>query len=171
MTYTPSYEDRIEFALQAVLASGLNPKGWPALSLHSAAEQFGVSHTTLTARFHGRKTCTEAHVHQQQLSPSQEEVLKAWIKAEGRRGIPMSPSTVAQTASTISSIDVSENWIERFRDRHPDLKAKWSSGLECCHATALNRTNVSGFFQLLQELFKEYDIHPSNLYNMDEKGV
>ena len=44
MTYTLSYEDRIEFALQAVLASGLNAKGWPALSLRSAAEQFGVSH-------------------------------------------------------------------------------------------------------------------------------
>lgn len=95
MTDTPLYEDRIETALQAVLASGLNPKGQPVLSLRSAAEQFGVSHTTLTACFHGRKTRTEAHVHQQRLSPSQEEVLKAWIKAEGRRGIPMSPSTVA----------------------------------------------------------------------------
>ncbi|KAI9568776.1 hypothetical protein HD554DRAFT_2038539 [Boletus coccyginus] len=50
---TPLYEDKIEIALQAVLASGLNPKGQPVLSLCSAAEQFGVSHTTLTAHFHG----------------------------------------------------------------------------------------------------------------------
>ncbi|KIJ70654.1 hypothetical protein HYDPIDRAFT_56045, partial [Hydnomerulius pinastri MD-312] len=58
-----------------------------------------------------------------------------------------------------------------FREWHPDLKAKWMTGLECCHAKALNCTNVSQFFQLLRELIDEYNIHPSNLYNMDEKGV
>ncbi|KIK92642.1 hypothetical protein PAXRUDRAFT_90410, partial [Paxillus rubicundulus Ve08.2h10] len=81
-------KDNVEVALQAVLASGLNPKGQPMLSIHAAAECFGVSHTTLMACFHGQKTHIEAHVYQQRLSPSQEEVLKAWVKAEDHRGVP-----------------------------------------------------------------------------------
>jgi hypothetical protein len=48
---------------------------------------------------------------------------------------------------------------------------KKMQGLETAHAKALNQFAVGDFFDMLDELIKEYDIVPENLYNMDEKGV
>ncbi|KAF5375872.1 hypothetical protein D9615_008241 [Tricholomella constricta] len=164
-------EDRIQVALQAVLESGLNKNGNPVLSLRGAAEMYGVSRSRLTARYNGRKTRTEAHEQQQKLSPSQEYVLKEWIKALGRRCVPLSQGTVAQYASVIIDKPVSENWARHFRTRHPDLKVRWTSGLESCRARSLNRTQVNEFFEIYHELITSLQIEPHNIYNMDEKGI
>ncbi|KAG2739241.1 hypothetical protein P692DRAFT_201677417, partial [Suillus brevipes Sb2] len=43
--------------------------------------------------------------------------------------------------------------------------------LECCRAKALNRPQVTEYFNILVELITKYNIIPSNIYNMDEKGV
>jgi len=51
------------------------------------------------------------------------------------------------------------------------LKAQWTTGLESCRAKSLNRAQVSEFINILQELIAEYNITPSNMYNMDEKGI
>ncbi|KAH7929520.1 DDE-domain-containing protein [Leucogyrophana mollusca] len=164
-------EQQLQLALQAVVASGLDPKGQPKLTLRRAATQYGVSRTTLTARYNGRKTRVDSHAHQQRLTPAQEAVLKEWIKALGYRGVPLSHLTVAQHASVIIDEPVSENWARHFRTRHPDLKARWSTGLECCRARALNRSQVSEYFTILGDLISRYNVLPSNIYNMDEKGI
>ena len=36
---------------------------------------------------------------------------------------------------------------------------------------SLNQTNVAGFYELLMEIVAQHSIKPSNIYNMDEKGV
>lgn len=164
-------EARIQVALQAVICSGLGSTGKPLLSLRSAAKNFDVSRSKLTARWNGRGTRAEAHATQQKLSSAQEEVLTNWIKSLARRGIPLSPSAVAEYASTILGEPVSEHWVRKFRTRHGDLKARWTTGLESCRAKSLNRTQVSDFFNILEELITQYDIVPSNMYNMDEKGI
>ncbi|KAG2744902.1 hypothetical protein P692DRAFT_20657765, partial [Suillus brevipes Sb2] len=81
-------EQTLQAALTAVLAAGINEKGLPNYSLRSAALDYKVSRTTLTARYNGRQTRLEAHAKEQKLTPSQENVLKEWIKALGRRGLP-----------------------------------------------------------------------------------
>ncbi|KAF9470613.1 hypothetical protein BDN70DRAFT_770952, partial [Pholiota conissans] len=43
--------------------------------------------------------------------------------------------------------------------------------LESCRARALNKTQVTEFFDILQDLITQYKIKPHNLYNMDEKGI
>jgi hypothetical protein len=164
-------EEKIRAALVAVVASGLNQQGQPCLSLRSAAAQFDVSRSKLTAWYNGRKTRVAANVGRQRLSPAQETVLSDWIRAVGRCGIPMSLPAVAQHASTILGEPVSESWATRFRARHPELSARWSTGLECCRAKALNHTQVTNFFDILTDLITEYKIIPENIYNMDEKGI
>jgi hypothetical protein len=165
-------EQTLQAALTAVLAAGINEKGLPNYSLRSAALDYKVSRTTLTARYNGRQTRLEAHAKEQKLTPSQENVLKEWIKALGRRGLPMSLHLVAEQASVILGGDpLSEHWARHFRTRHPDLQSRWASGLECCRAKALNRPQVTEYFNILIELITKYNIIPSNIYNMDEKGV
>jgi hypothetical protein len=51
------------------------------------------------------------------------------------------------------------------------LKTKWTTGLEACHAHALNPTLVCKFYNMLEEVVTEYSIDKRNIYNMDKKGV
>lgn len=50
-------------------------------------------------------------------------------------------------------------------------QAHWTIPLESKRAQALNRANVTSFFDILFNLQHQYDVPPENIYNMDEKGV
>lgn len=166
-----SDEERLQLAIDAVKINGVKQNGRPWLSFREAAKAFNVDRTTLARRFNGGKNRTEAHVAQKALSEGAEIALVEWICEQGRRGIPLHASAVAQHASAISGTKVGENWVNRFRTRHPELKAKWTTGLEKCRAQSLNPAAVSGFYDVLHELVGEYSIPEENIYNMDEKGI
>ena len=78
---------------------------------------------------------------------------------------------VALYASIISGMQVSEHWVTRFCTWHPELKAKWTTGLEQCHAQSLNHAAVVGFYNHLEHLQERYDIPDENICNIDEKGI
>lgn len=166
-----SVEERIQLALDAVAVNGFKPNGRPWLSLREAAQTYQVSKTTLTARFNGRQCRKEAHKHEMTLSFGEEAALVEWMKEMGRRGIPLHASSVAQHASSISGKKIGEHWVQRFRVRHPDLKAKWTTGLEKCRAQSLNKAAVNDYYRTLHDLIEEYSIPEENIYNMDEKGI
>lgn len=113
----------------------------------------------------------EAHDHEQLLSASQEKVLVEWIKVQGRRGVPMTYTTVAQYAGEIADTPVGRTWPKRFLRRHSDLKVKMTVALEKARAKALNKSAVNGFYDMLEKIIEEYNIVPGNIYNMDEKGL
>ena len=85
--------------------------------------------------------------------------------------MPLSLSSVAEYASVIINGPISTRWVYAFRKWHPDLVVRWTTGLEFCCAQVLNKTQVTGFFNILHDLLTHYKITPNNLYNMDEKGV
>jgi hypothetical protein len=119
----------------------------------------------------GGLTRQEAHANEMNLSPAEEDVLKSWTKAQGRRGFPLTHQTLRQYASVIAEKDVGVSWSKRFLKRHPDLKVKKTTPLAGSRASALNKTNVDGFYSLLMETINEFNISDENIYNMDEKGV
>ena len=165
-------EDRIQLAIKAVHNLGLKPDGISTfLSLREAAKLYNVSRGTLTDRYNGVRTRAEAHEHEQLLSAAQEEVLVAWIKVMGKRGLPMTPHLVRDRVADLIGKPVGESWVDRFKKRHPDLKIKWTTSLEKCRAECLNPTLVNEFYDLLEEVICTYNITPENIYNMDEKGV
>lgn len=164
-------EERIQLALDAIIRNGYRPNGRPWLSLREAAKVYSVSKSTLTARFHGRKTRQEAHEQERNLTYAAESALVEWIQEMGRRGIPLHASAVAEHASNISGERIGEHWVQRFRSRHPELKAKWTTGLEKCRAQSLNHAAVTDFYKTTQEAIKKYNIPEENIYNMDEKGI
>ena len=89
----------------------------------------------------------------------------------GRRGIPLTPTTLQEYASEIAEAPVGASWVKRFLGRHPDVKVRWTTSLEACRANSLNAPLVREYFNILNELVTKHDIPPENIYNMDEKGL
>jgi hypothetical protein len=169
--HSKTVKERIQLALKAIDSYGLQPNGQPEFSLREAAKAYLLSKSTLTGRCHGGKTQAEAHEKEQKLTPGQEMALVEWIKEMGRRGVPLDGPAVMSYASMISGQEIGNGWIVRFRERHPELKAKWTRGLEKCRAQVLNATAVERYFAILVELIEKYNIPVGNIYNMDEKGI
>jgi hypothetical protein len=166
-----SYEDRIQLAIKAIKAAGYKPNGDLQLSIRKAAGIYQISRSTLSNRMNGIQTHAVAHEKQQTLSAAEEEILVEWAKVQGRRGVPLTYSTLSLYASEISGKHIGESWPKRFLSRHQDLKIKATTSLEKCRAKALNQTAVEGFYNILEEVVREFDIKPANMWNMDEKGV
>jgi hypothetical protein len=74
--------------LEQIQLSGGRP------SIRAAARKFGVPHTSLSDRSHGKQTQVEARHAQQCLSAQEEEVLVEWICYWGGRGVPMTSGAV-----------------------------------------------------------------------------
>ncbi|KAJ3484616.1 hypothetical protein NLI96_g5517 [Meripilus lineatus] len=166
-----SQEGRILLAIEDILSSGTRPNGKYVLSIRQAAALRQVPRTTLQDRFNGRDTRRESHTKEQKVSPAQEDVLVVWLKIMGRRGIPLTRTTLQEYASEISQVHIGDSWVTRFLRRHPDITVRWTTSLEACRANSLNRTLVREYFDILNELITTYHIPPENIYNMDEKGL
>jgi hypothetical protein len=80
-------------------------------------------------------------------------------------------TAVAEYAASIIGEDVPVSWARAFRQRHPGLKGRWTTGLESCRARCLNWALISEYFDVLEELQLKYNFPPENIYNMDEKGI
>ncbi|KAF5356505.1 hypothetical protein D9757_014230 [Collybiopsis confluens] len=169
---TMPYEERIQAALADIECSAASGA---LLSIRAAANKYEVARsTTLQDRHYGRLNRVDAHAHQQKLTPAQEDILVQWVKEQGRRGVPLSHSAIANHASDIAGIEIGKNWIHNFRKRHQDLRTSWTSSLEECRARALTPQAVAGFYDLLYSIVNkpgEDPIPPENIYNADEKGV
>ncbi|KAF8153557.1 hypothetical protein BJ912DRAFT_814351, partial [Pholiota molesta] len=91
-------EERLQMAINTINLHGFKPDGNPEFSFRQAADIFKVSKMTLTERFKGRVTRTEAHEKERKVSAACEEVLVEWVKELGRRNVPLHPSAVAEHA-------------------------------------------------------------------------
>ncbi|KAF8824656.1 hypothetical protein HHX47_DHR8000193 [Lentinula edodes] len=78
---------------------------------------------------------------------------------------------VSAYASDIAGKPMGDNWICRFRTRHPDLALKFTTSLEESRARSLTPAAVSTFYDILADTVAQYEIPPENIYNIDEKGV
>jgi hypothetical protein len=164
-------DKHIELAIAAIIDAGNKADGTPKLSQYKAASIYHVPRSTLGDRMKGVPVRAEAHAHQRTLSAAEEEILVEWAKALGYCGVPMTYATLTKYASEISGKAIGESWPKRFLTRHPNLKVKATTGLEKCCAKALNRTAVEGFFDILKQVVRDFDIKPENTWNMDEKGI
>ncbi|KAL5499174.1 hypothetical protein ACEPAH_1692 [Sanghuangporus vaninii] len=172
---SPDYLDeeaRVQLAVSTVSASGFNPQTRRFyLPITQAALQFGVSRFIIIRRLQGISDRHTAHQHQQSLSPSQEIILTEWAKSVARRSLPLTRITFRQKAESVVGHSLGDTWFRKFLERNPNVKLLWTTPLESCRAQALNRFTVSSYFDLLSEIIRKYNISPSNIYNMDEKGL
>ncbi|BFZ08869.1 hypothetical protein BsWGS_11908 [Bradybaena similaris] len=81
-----------------------------------------------------------------------------------KNDIPMPPSW---RSNKIAGID----WLQGFLKRHSMLSLRTPEATSLSRATSFNRTNVSHFFNKLQDLLKRGNFGPGDIYNTDETGL
>jgi hypothetical protein len=105
------------------------------------------------------------------LSPHQEAELIKYIKELTERRLPPTRSMIRNFASKLAAKDVSESWVTRFINRNKnELTSQWAPAMDSVRHNADSVVKYSLYFDLLQHKISEYNIQPSETYNMDEKG-
>lgn len=64
-----------------------------------------------------------------------------------------------------------DEWLMSFQSRHPEIVLRMPEPTSVGRARGFNRTQVTRFYDLLDEQMKKYNIGPDALYNMDETGI
>lgn len=67
---------------------------------------------------------------------------------------------------------VGQKWTNWFVEKHSHcLKTSWSSPLESKCGRAVNKHNLTAFYDLLNKLITEYNLIPENIHGTDEVGT
>jgi hypothetical protein len=78
---------------------------------------------------------------------------------------------IQRYASSLAGFEVSEQWVTRFINRHPDhLISRYSKGMTRQRHQADLGSKYSLYFKLLHQKIEEYNVQPHHMFNMDEKG-
>ena len=70
----------------------------------------------------------------------------------------------------VSYEPIGEKWVQRFINRHPNLKAAITDSIEYGRMKDVTREAVDNWFRVYRELVDEKGIRLENIYNVDETG-
>jgi hypothetical protein len=138
-------------------------------SYQQLAKKYGVNRCTLARRHKG---LTEAYgVKHLSLHPQHETELVRYIDTLTEQCLPPTREMIQRFASDLAGKAVSETWVSRFLHRHPNhLISGYSKGISKLRCNADSGAKYSLYFKLLVEKMEEYNVQPSHIFNMDEKG-
>jgi hypothetical protein len=150
-------------------------------SIRKAAIAFQILFTTLQNRQKKSKSRIESHVSQQLLAPIEEAILESSIYQAAKLGTLVTLHLVKILASEIQSEQslkndenelspISDQWVDRFRTRHPRIKTCFSHTIDTARSTVLDFSTIKSYFDNLKELLHEHKYPPSAIYNVDETG-
>jgi hypothetical protein len=158
-------------------------------SSYEAAKQLGLSKTTVTRRFNGGLTRTQARQTQQLLSPAQEDVLYKWIKQLTISGYSPGHKLLKEIAEEVRAnrsrslddaslepltpqpyLPLGQDWVPRFIKRHPHLTVVIGRRIESVRMDGATKPVLDAWFDAYREIVKTQGILEANTYNMDESG-
>jgi len=64
-----------------------------------------------------------------------------------------------------------KNWYYAFMRRHPKLSLREPESTSMARAQGFNKPRVLAFFKLLSKIYKEEQLTPDRLFNMDETSL
>ena len=70
----------------------------------------------------------------------------------------------------VSYEPIGKNWVQRFINRHPNLKAAITDSIEFGCIKDVTREVVENWFKVYREMIDEKGIRTENIYNVDETG-
>ncbi|RYN27486.1 hypothetical protein AA0114_g12537, partial [Alternaria tenuissima] len=133
------------------------------------ARRYNIDRRTL-ARRHQGVTGPRGLPHRS-LHPQTEIELRNYCKTLTERRLPPSRLMIQRFASGLAGKDVSESWVTRFLHRHDDhLISRWNNGLSKQRVKADSAAKFNLYFKLLHQKIEEYNVSPTYIFNMDEKG-
>jgi hypothetical protein len=145
-----------------------------SLSQCQAAQKYGVPQQTLSARLKGQTALADQIQPSQCLSKNQETKLVSWILRQESLGYAPSHSQIRACVLALlqqqgDKSKLGRHWVERFIQRHPELRTKRGRRQEANRFDSFTPKAVHWFFDIRE---KEYSwIKPENTVNVDEGGI
>ncbi|EED23902.1 pogo transposable element, putative [Talaromyces stipitatus ATCC 10500] len=143
-------------------------------SIRQAVQIYDVPFTTLQRRLTGTQHRGERHANDHILTQYEEESLLKWILDLDKRGLPPRTSLVQDMADLLLSQHgnkhVSERWVYRFVDRHPEVNLRFSRRHNYEQAKCEDIQIIREHFNRVREVIQEYGILSEDIYNFDETG-
>lgn len=105
-------------------------------SLNSAAKAYNLAPSTLKAIDKRNVNRRDSHAERRLLSPTQEQYLAEWILDQEAIGLAPNHVQMRDMASPVSRLNggpkrVGKHWLERFLQRHPEIKPKQGRTRAC----------------------------------------
>jgi len=134
-----------------------------------------VPQSTLQTRTKGVIPIKESNQAKRKLCIGEEEALRDWCIQLGKWGWPPRVCQLRTMALELlraksDKAELGIHWQEAFLSRFPDLKTKYIGGLDKNRFSAQNPIIIKDWFNLFSRIKSEFNVHPSNIYNIDEKG-
>lgn len=155
-------------------------------SKRACAKYYGIPKSTFSDRTTMSTSRALAHVKEQFLTRAEEESLINTITRLCRTGFPTSPLLVRQLAleirrsrlslatfSPISTIQLdlpNPKWVQRLRNRHPELSSLYTRQIDASRFKALTYDTVRAWFDAVVEEHTRSPFTSEHIYNMDETG-
>jgi hypothetical protein len=163
-----------EAAIAAAIAD-IQSKRLP--SLRAAAAAYKIPRSTLTNRLNAAtRPRSIAAQERQLLPPEQEERLVNWVlqreacgHAIGRAQLHEMVLFLVQVTGVATSIG--HHWIERFMSRHPAISMKIGKKLDIARYEGTSYEIISPWFDALKTMIRTYNVHATDISNMDETGL
>ena len=165
-------EDQMLAALDAVIKDGLS--GNRAAILH------GVPPSTLKDRLSGRVVHGKKPGPAPYLNSKEEKELSDHLILAARSGFGKTRRDVMNLVEGYmlkqqpsKSVNLSNGWWYNFKKRNPNLSLRSGDSTSTVRMNAVNPENVNTYFDLLEDLFDQFDFYsyPETIYNMDETGM
>jgi hypothetical protein len=114
-------------------------------------------YSTLYRRFNGNTVAaSDAHIHQQLLTPGAETVLVDSLIFLGETGHGINKLGLCARVKQTCGKKPSDTWVDNFLHRHPEVVLRKTSGLDPKRAQAFNRNVVDDYFTKLTNLVKKH---------------
>jgi len=65
---------------------------------------------------------------------------------------------------------IGENWLDRFKNRNPEIGGVWTRQIDTARFVATDRDGVKRWFDAVTELWAQHQYALDQVYNMDESG-
>jgi len=132
-------------ALQAI-ANGMSQR--------KAEREYGIPCSTLQARLNGILGKSQAHSHEQRLSPIQEERLVSWILAQESLGLSPTHTQVRLFAARVLNArgdlkPLGKRWMSGFLRRNPSLRTKKQLRIDSIRVNGATTPIIQKWFKQL----------------------
>ncbi len=143
-------------------------------SLRRAEAVYKVPKTTIRRRRDGKPSRRDCEPNSKSLTKLEEEVIVQRILDENLRGVPPSKLHVRDMADRLlrdrGVKSVGKNWVDRFIQRTPELRTRWSRPYDRQRALCEDPAIIEPWFMLVQNMKAKYGIIDDDMYNFDESG-
>jgi hypothetical protein len=142
------------------------------INITKVAKKYGLSRSTLSRRFRSKTGSIKAQYENQRfLTNQQSKILNDYIDMLTRRGLPPTKLMIKNFATEITGKKPGKNWVARWLQQQSGrLVIKNSSGLDSDRKKAEKKERYELYLKLIKEKIDFYNLQPSQIYNMDEKG-